>query len=87
MGHIWEARPIDIKSGSWCPKCYHNKDYYLNEIRELANQRGGECLSDEYINNKIKLRFRCERGHEWSTKPKSIKEGTWCPQCYKKRQI
>jgi hypothetical protein len=83
QGHIWETLPNNIKSGSWCPECHHNKDYYLNEIKELARQKGGKCLSNEYVNNKIKLRFICEMGHKWFATPKSIKEGTWCPHCYK----
>ena len=83
LGHIWEALPLSIKSGSWCPTCHHNKDFYLNEIKEIARERNGECLSEEYINNKTKMRFRCARGHEWMANPKSIKEGTWCPFCYR----
>jgi hypothetical protein len=80
--HIWEVLPEKILKGSWCPNCYHDKDYYLNEIKNVAVSRGGECLSNEYKNNKTKLKFRCGEGHEWLAKPKSIKEGTWCPDCY-----
>jgi len=82
-GHIWETLPLSIKSGTWCPTCHHNKAFYLNEIKEIARERNGECLSEEYINNKTKMKFRCARGHEWMAKPKSIKEGTWCPFCYR----
>jgi len=85
-GHIWEVLPNDVLSGSWCPRCYHNKEYYLNEIKKIARNRGGECLSNEYKNNKTKLNFRCDKGHEWWATPKSIKEGTWCPDCYYKRK-
>jgi len=80
-GHIWEALPTSVKSGSWCPECHYNKDFYFNKIKDLARQKGGKCLSNEYFNNKIKLRFACEKGHEWWATPKSIKEGTWCPHC------
>lgn len=85
QGHIWEALPIAVKSGSWCPECHHNKEFYLNEIKDIARQRGGKCLSNDYLNNKTKLKFICENGHEWWAIPKSIKEGTWCPHCYKIR--
>ena len=60
-----------------------SKDEYLKEIQEITRERNGECLSEEYINNKTKMKFRCARGHEWMANPKSIKEGTWCPFCYR----
>ncbi len=84
-GHNWEAFPEKVLSGSWCPHCHHNKDYYLKEIQKIARSRRGECLSNEYKNNKTKLKFRCSEGHGWWAVPKSIKEGTWCPECYSKK--
>ncbi|MFW9877719.1 MAG: hypothetical protein ACFFG0_31920, partial [Candidatus Thorarchaeota archaeon] len=85
-GHIWEVLSSDVLSGSWCPHCYHNKEYYLNKIKGIARKRGGICLSNEYKNNKTKLKFCCDKGHEWWARPKSIREGTWCPDCYHKRK-
>ncbi|MBD3211646.1 MAG: hypothetical protein GF311_03485 [Candidatus Lokiarchaeota archaeon] len=70
------AKPNSIKNGTWCPKCFNKKEFYLNEIKEIAKKNGGICLSLEYINNKTKLKFLCAYGHEWWTRPKNIKEGT-----------
>ena len=82
LGHIWETLPFTIESGTWCPFCHHNKEFFLKEIKEIAEERGGKCLSEEYINNKTKMEFQCIKGHKWMARPKSIKEGTWCPLCY-----
>jgi hypothetical protein len=50
-------------------------------MRALAERRGGECLSDKYVNNEMKLRWRCAAGHEWEAAPGLVKGGTWCPHC------
>ena len=52
-------------------------------MQELANQRGGLCLSKAYINSTTKLLWRCANGHEFQASPTSIKNsGTWCPKCH-----
>ena len=50
-------------------------------MRELAKDRGGKCLSDNYVNNKTPLKWECELGHQWETKPNNVMRGTWCPKC------
>lgn len=61
---------------------------YLAEIHAHAKKHGGECLSDNYINAKTKMPFRCAHGHIWQTTPNSIRiSKTWCPICrYDKRK-
>ena len=44
--------------------------------------RGGQCLSDVYINIDTKLDFICKEGHTWSTTPYNIKIETWCRECF-----
>lgn len=57
------------------------------QIQKIAKSRNGECLSIGYLNNKTKMKFRCEHGHEWEAQPTSIIiQGTWCRICaYNKR--
>lgn len=91
QGHVWESTAESVKAGNWCSICHHNskKSHYLEEIKAIAQARGGECLSDVYVNNKTKLRFRCAHGHEWETSPQIIRnsKGSWCPECrYDKRR-
>jgi hypothetical protein len=63
-GHIWEAIPINVRRGSWCPFCERVAKLTLSEMCELAvKSRGGKCLSNRYTNDKTKLKWQCEEGH------------------------
>ena len=57
------------------------KKLSIREMHELAKQRGGQCLSDVYINNRTKLTWMCEKGHVWESTPHLVKSGHWCPEC------
>jgi len=82
-GHIWKTQMANIQQGSWCPYC--SKKYLINdrleELQQIAESKGGKCLSTAYINNKTKMDFICLEGHKWSTMPIVIKRGQWCPIC------
>jgi len=80
-GHDWEAVPDKVKGGRWCPFCARNVPLTIEEMREIAASRGGECLSETYVNMGAKLHWRCGKGHEWNALPSSIKRGSWCPHC------
>jgi hypothetical protein len=53
----------------------------LDEMQQIAAERGGLCLSEGYINAITKMDFECEIGHRWMARPNNIKSGRWCPQC------
>lgn len=83
-GHIWNAKPNNIKTGTWCPKCLgqgYTKEEYLKQLKAIAKERKGECLSMEYTNTLTKLNWRCRAGHEWKATPNNIRRGKWCPKC------
>lgn len=84
-GHIWEATPNKIKIGSWCPYCI-GMYQTIHDMYKLANSRNGECLSDEFIDAKTKLKWKCSEGHTWESTPDNIKSGSWCPYCAGKYQ-
>ena len=52
-------------------------------MREMATNRDGKCLSKVYINGDHKLKWQCSKGHQWETRPVSIRSGSWCPHCAK----
>lgn len=79
--HIWMARPGDIKKGIWCSKCSGKAKHTIGDMKKLAEDRGGKCLSKKYINNKIKLKFKCAEGHIWEVKANHVQRGVWCPIC------
>ena len=85
-GHSWSAVPGMITKGHWCPRCRYQLSYSrarlsLEMMRETAAERGGKCLSDAYNGNKVRLRWRCARGHTWMAHPNRIRQGSWCPVC------
>ncbi|HZM02750.1 MAG TPA: hypothetical protein VFC44_06975 [Candidatus Saccharimonadales bacterium] len=53
----------------------------LLEMQQLANKRGGQCLSKIYVNNRTKLRWRCKFGHFWEASPVAVRRGRWCHKC------
>lgn len=50
-------------------------------IQEKSKDRGGICLSLNYINNVHLMKFKCKENHEWETTWKNINKGSWCPKC------
>jgi len=80
-GHEWEAKPAKVKNSTWCPICCGNPEYTIEDIRAMARERGGECLSEIYENKETKMRWRCSEGHEWEARSGSVRQGTWCPTC------
>lgn len=79
-GHEWKAVPSSVKHGTWCPYCY-GRGKTIRDMQRLAQSRGGRCLSSKYTNTRTKLRWQCRAGHKWTTIPKCILRGHWCPQC------
>ena len=91
IGHEWLARPSSVKAGSWCPLCVHNQKLKLEEMQEIAKQRGGECLAASYKNGRTPLLWVCQHGHCWKASPANVKsgtrrKGTWCRECYNLRR-
>jgi hypothetical protein len=58
----------------------------IEDMKRIASEKGGWCLSDEYINQLTKLTWKCSEGHVWETIPKHIRRGTWCPVCARKSE-
>lgn len=84
-GHIWDTTFHNLKDqGQWCPHCARNAKFDINYVKKFICEKGGECLSDEYINSKSKLKFKCKNGHVWESRFDSIRQGKWCPRCSKR---
>ena len=62
-------------------KNYTDKKNSIELFHEIAKLRGGACLSEKYINNTTSLDFICDQNHQFSSQSKTIKRGSWCPQC------
>ncbi|MEP7169270.1 MAG: hypothetical protein ABI855_07850 [Bacteroidota bacterium] len=82
-GHTWDTSYFNISQGRWCLQCarLEHKQDRLEEIKNLAAQRGGKCLSHIYTDYKTHLDFQCAKGHQWHTSPVVFLKGSWCPKC------
>jgi len=81
QGHRWRAVPHAIRQGHWCKKCADERLRFPTQVvQEIANARGGACLSP-YSNSQTRLEWQCKEGHTWWATFSSVKQGSWCPQC------
>ncbi len=54
------------------------KKWSIEDFIEIAEKKGGKCLSETYKSPRVKLKFICKKGHIWQTNPQIITEGGWC---------
>ena len=82
-GHEWTASFSSIKyQRSWCPYCIEQAKNTLDIAKTVAINKGGNCISNEYINGLSHLRWKCAKGHEWNATLESVKNrDSWCPIC------
>ena len=82
--HTWCAPLRRVKNcGTWCPHCAGNVKHTFEDIRKIALSKHGECLSTKYKNNQLPLLWRCKENHLWHTSLGNVKNGKWCPFCYR----
>lgn len=87
QGHIWQNCANNVRRGQWCDICSSKhagllRRNTIDEMHQLAEKRGGRCLSDEYVGNKQLLRWECAKGHQWEASPTNIKSAeSWCRLC------
>lgn len=81
-GHEWEARASHILAGSWCRTCLTlSQRLTIEDAQRIARERGGQCLSTEYMRSREKLHWLCHRGHSWQSAFGNVRAGKWCPTC------
>lgn len=84
-GHVWESsRDSVFKLGTWCPSCSGNAPKSLEDLRAVAEARGGKLLSLTYTNVEATYEFECSKGHLFSNRYSHVvNRGQWCPTCNK----
>lgn len=81
-GRSFEKRPSDLKRGEWSPyesNCVRDPAWHLDQIRLIAETRGGRLLSTEYKGAFTKLDFEDADGRTFSMGPHDVKQGQWSP--------
>lgn len=57
-------------------------------LKGIARERGGRCLSEDYVGVKHKYNWECKEGHHWlATADSIINRKSWCPTCAGQRKI
>nr|QBK85813.1 MAG: uncharacterized protein LCMAC101_04080 [Marseillevirus LCMAC101] len=79
--HIWKTSFGNVfYSGTWCVQC---QKLSLKEAQEIAKERGGKCLSIEYVNKRENMEWECGKGHKWVSTLGTIKyDEVWCTLCW-----
>lgn len=91
FGHEWMASFIQIKAWGWCRRCAEKPNFCKEERLKEAHLKAldfkGQCLSSDYKDNKKKLKFRCEKGHEFEKSfAKLMGCKSFCGRCTKKNE-
>ncbi len=90
--HRWSATPSDVIQGKWCPKCAIESNasrlrLTIGEMKSIAKERGGRCLSISYENSRTHLEWECKNKHRWFAVPGHVKQGKWCPYCAQVKKL
>ena len=88
-GNIWQATPSNIiYNNAWCPQCARERTiksnkYTIKYAQTIAKERGGKCLSEEYVGIDINLEWECGICYyQWdATLGNVINHDSWCPKC------
>lgn len=67
---------------TWCPRCAGNLPRSWEELRSIAEARGGKLISENFTNVDATYDFECSLGHPFSNTFKHVESrGQWCPTC------
>lgn len=91
FNHLIDMKAKDLLRGVGCSHCIENERAafrlrQLEDAKELAEARGGKCLSESYITARTVLSWECDLGHQWLASLDNVRtKGSWCPTCAKAR--
>ncbi len=81
-GHQWELLPTTIMyDQTWCKQCAGLSPLGIDDMKKIAIEKGGLCLSKIYKDRNSKLRWKCAEGHTFEYSQRMIQRGLWCKKC------
>ena len=86
-GHIYETTFSNFQGGFRCKECAGLKKLSFNEVEDIIREKGYELVSlkEEYKNVHSVIKLKCDKGHVYSTKFYSFKQGHKCPYCTQRK--
>ncbi|RHZ69844.1 hypothetical protein Glove_277g30 [Diversispora epigaea] len=87
-GHQWYTNLKCVRNfNTWCLYCSGRYSCNLELAKKVANKKGGDCISEKYINSITPLLWQCAKNHIWYANLDKVKNSdTWCPFCLWKRE-
>ena len=85
-GHVYEAATGNFLAGQRCPVCAGKQQHTYDYIKEQLEKEGYKLLSNEYKNNKTKLKLQCPKGHIWYVRWDIFLAGNRCLICSGKKK-
>jgi 5-methylcytosine-specific restriction endonuclease McrA len=80
-GHDQKKRFYDFRKKATCTVCLGLAKPTIDYVKKCFADIKYELLSTEYVNNRSKLAYKCNKGHIHSMSWSSFKSGTKCPYC------
>jgi hypothetical protein len=83
-GHIGYIKFNNFQQGAGCMKCSLDlRRLTVEQVKQEFRNRGYEPLFDEYITNRVDLKYKCSSGHLCYITYSSFKQGCGCAICSK----
>jgi len=85
LGNQWEAKWYAILKGKWSPFLVKEKQreanlkYNIEDLQKFAQNKGGKCLSDVYINTKTYYSWVDSENNKFDMTWDCILSGQWSP--------
>ena len=82
-GHQYKTSWVNWKRGKRCQKCYVDEQRYdLEFVKDSFDKEKYTLISKEYINNRLKLKYKCRFGHYGEIRFDSWLSGNRCRVCF-----
>jgi len=83
-GHIYKVRYGNFQQGKRCPYCAGLLKLEYDFVKkQIENIKGYKLISKKYINNKTRLKIKCDKGHIYETNWRNFQQGYRCLKCVK----
>lgn len=86
-GHSFKTNWDIVSHNHWCPKCKNIKignisRKNIDDIKDIINHHNGIIVGKfQYINEKSKIKIKCENGHIFTTNWHNLHKNHWCVFC------
>lgn len=86
-GHACVETYRDVCRGRRCRACRSGERPTIKNLRARAAERGGECLSEEYLGATKHHLWKCHvQDHPaWTAAWASVQKGAWCRKCFEEK--